>query len=89
MQRVVWGWGGEKVYFLDSPSSSGCFWLVSGQLRATTVPGQCQAAPCVMKEAQKLKLSLGFACLVSFLVGLRVGLVLFVVDDVVDVLHSK
>lgn len=55
----------------------------------TNVPGQCQASPCVMKEAQKLRLSLCFGCLVSFLVGLRVGLVLFVVDDVVDVLHSK
>lgn len=55
----------------------------------TNVPGQCQAAPCVMKEAQKLRLSLCFGCLVSFLVGLRVGLVLFVADDVVDVLHSK
>lgn len=87
----MYGGGGKKIYFLDSPSSSGCFslFLASGQPRVTNAPGQCQSAPCVMKEAQKLRLSLGFGCLVSFLVGLRVGLVLFVVDDVVDVLHSK
>lgn len=41
------------------------------------------------EEMQKLGLSLGFSCLVSVLGGLRVGLVLFVVDDVVDILQSK
>lgn len=41
------------------------------------------------EETQKLRLSLGFGYFVSVLVGLRVGLVLFVVDDVLDVLQSK
>ena len=85
--KELYGGGGEKVYFLDSPSSSGCFWLVSGQPRVANVPAQCQAA--VKEEAQELRLSLGLGCLVSVLVGLRVGLVLFVVVDDVDVLQSK
>lgn len=61
----------EKMYFLDSPSSPGCFWAAQADQCARSIPGSMY----VMEEAQRLKLSLGFGCLVSVFVGLRVGLV--------------
>lgn len=79
--RELYGGGGRKYTFLIAHVVQ----AVSGWCQGSQ-SGQC-ASSVPEEEAQKLRLSLGLGCLVSVLVGLRVGLVLFVVVDAVDVLQ--
>lgn len=78
--RELYGGGGRKYTFLIAHVVQ----AVSGWCQGSQ-SGQCASS--VKEEAQKLRLSLGLGCLVSVPVGLRVGLVLFVVVDDVDVVQ--